>query len=38
MMQGMKITQVYLDANRQGIVRCLTCGVTRRLTMPSDAA
>ena len=38
MMQGMKITQVYLDANWQGVVRCLVCGVTRPLTMDYSAA
>jgi len=37
MVQGMKIIQVYLDANRQGLVRCPTCGVTRRLKMDAAA-
>src|SRR5438445_12435258 len=36
MAQGMKLIQVYLDANRQGRLRCLLCGVTRWLK--TDAA
>ncbi len=37
MAQGMESTRVYLDANRQGVVHCLSCGVKRLLKMDHDA-
>lgn len=33
MAQGMETTRVYLDANRTGVITCLSCGVKRSMHM-----
>jgi hypothetical protein len=37
MAQEMESTRVYLDANRQGVVHCRSCGVKRLLKIDCDA-
>jgi hypothetical protein len=37
MAQGVKITHVYLDDTRQGVVRCLFCGVKRPMKLEKSA-
>jgi hypothetical protein len=37
MAQAVQITQVYLDDNWQGVIRCLSCGVKRLMKLDKSA-